>query len=176
VTAAIEIDVIIDESAWSAALPSVEDTCRRAALAVLAARAGDLTAGEACVVLSSDAAVWALNRRYRGRDTATNVLSFPAAPEGGWQLPGAEVPMPLGDVVVAFETAAREASVEGKALPDHLSHLVVHGMLHLLGYDHQTDEEAEVMEGLEIKVLGSLGIADPFANSTIDRDEPADDR
>lgn len=172
----VEIDVIAEDATWRAALPDLEATCRRAATAGLSVGAGTLTSAEACVVLSSDAAVRALNRRYRHRDAATNVLSFPNMSIGAGQPPAEVGPILLGDVVVAFETVAAEAAAEGKTLHDHLSHLVVHGILHLLGYDHRTDDEAEVMEGLEVESLASLGIADPFAYSTADRDEPACDR
>jgi probable rRNA maturation factor len=99
----------------------------------------------------------ALNRAWRGKDASTNVLSFPAG-----AMAHGEEPCPLGDVVLAAETVQREA--EGQAIPlaDHAAHLVVHGMLHLLGFDHERDEEADAMEALETKVLSRLGIADPY--------------
>ena len=115
------------------------------------------------VILSDDAQVRVLNAQWRGQDKATNVLSFPL-PAG----PATDGPTPLGDVVVAFETTRREAEAEGKSLADHFTHLVVHGTLHLLGYDHRTDGEANEMEALETLILMGLGVADPYA-------EPADE-
>ena len=99
-----------------------------------------------------------LNRDYRGKDKPTNVLSFPRRR----LLAGRLGPL-LGDIVLAAETVAREAEDEGLALDDHLTHLIVHGFLHLLGYDHEDEAEAAVMEGLETAILGGLGIADPYA-------------
>ena len=108
------------------------------------------------IVLSGDEEVRGLNRTWRGKDTPTNVLSFPAGAQ-----PGA--PRQLGDVVLAFETVAREADAQGLAVSDHVSHLVVHGVLHLLGFDHASEDEAEKMESTERRLLASLGIADPYA-------------
>lgn len=101
-----------------------------------------------------------LNRDYRGVDKVTNVLAFPAAQSGGSVAD--EAPLPLGDVVVAFETVRREASDQDKPVAEHLSHLIVHGVLHLLGFDHFDDQEAERMEALEVEVLAGLGIPDPY--------------
>ena len=152
------IEIEIEEPAWSQALPDVEALAHAAALAALAQ---DGAQDEGVVLLlADDAAVQELNARFRDKDKPTNVLSFPAcAPE---QLASAPH---IGDVIIAFETTRREADEEGKALADHLSHLVVHGMLHLLGYDHETDVEAEEMEGLEVRILAGLGIADPYAGA-----------
>jgi probable rRNA maturation factor len=110
----------------------------------------------ACIALSSDAEVARLNATYRGKQTPTNVLSF-AAPASDEQIRF------LGDIGLAAETVAREAAEQGVPLVDHLQHLVVHGLLHLQGYDHQTEAEAEVMEALEVRILKRLGIADPYA-------------
>lgn len=110
------------------------------------------------MVLADDRLVRSLNREYRGRDTATNVLSF--AGLDGPAEPG--TPRLLGDVVLARETVVREACEQGKTPADHLAHLVVHGVLHLLGYDHQTTTQAETMEDLERAVLAGLGVADPY--------------
>ena len=109
-------------------------------------------------MLTDDARVRELNREWRGQDKATNVLSFPAA-----QPPG-ETPQPLmlGDIAIAYETTRNEAEAEGKPFQNHLSHLAIHGFLHLLGYDHLDDDEAEEMEGLERDILATLGIADPY--------------
>jgi probable rRNA maturation factor len=127
--------------------------------AALAAAGVEVAEGaEVSVVLSDDARVRALNRRYRGKDSATNVLSFPAPPVAAGRLG----PM-LGDIVLAAETVTKEAAAQGVTLDAHLSHLLVHGFLHLLGYDHEDDRETTVMEGLETAILGRLGIADPYA-------------
>ncbi|MEW9806227.1 rRNA maturation RNase YbeY [Mesorhizobium sp. ZMM04-5] len=117
------------------------------------------TASEVSVVFSDDAQVRSLNAGWRGKDKPTNVLSFPAFPA----VPGADVPPMLGDIVLAAETVAREAEVEGKPLEHHISHLVVHGLLHLLGHDHEDDDEAERMEALERAALARLAIPDPYA-------------
>ena len=119
------------------------------------------SASSLVILLTDDPAVRELNARFRGQDKPTNVLSFPApeTPEGH-----------LGDIALAYGVCAREAETQGKRFADHLQHLVAHGVLHLLGYDHMTDPEAEVMEGLERVVLASLGIADPYADGEGDHD------
>ena len=158
------IEVAVSCPAWRETLPEAEDLCRRAARAACAAgRRGPLRRGpvEASLVLADDDALRTLNRDYRGRDKATNVLSFPASETDSERAPGA--PRMLGDVIVAFGTAAAEAAAQGKSLADHLSHLVVHGMLHLLGHGHQTEADAERMERLETRVLAGLGVADPYS-------------
>ena len=118
------------------------------------------------MVLTDDAEIRDLNRAYRRRDEATNVLAF-AALEGGVQAaraaPPEGAPLILGDVVVALESARREATDQGKTLGGHLSHLVVHGVLHLVGHDHSSAAEAEVMEGLEKEILAELDVPDPYA-------------
>jgi probable rRNA maturation factor len=114
----------------------------------------------ACVALSSAEAVRRLNRDYRHKDKATNVLSFPAPQHGA---PGE--PRALGDVVLAAEVVRAEAENAGIAPRHHFQHLVVHGLLHLIGYDHEQDAEAAIMEGLETEVLRTLGIADPYARA-----------
>ena len=114
--------------------------------------------------LSDDARVRQLNARWRGMDKPTNVLSFPSAPGGS----AGESPM-LGDIALAFETMAGEAETSGVALADHYRHLVAHGFLHLIGYDHQTDEDAERMEALEKRILARLGVADPYAGGVVEQ-------
>ena len=106
------------------------------------------------MLLTDDAAIRALNHRWRGIDKATNVLSFPAARSGGGEF--------LGDIVIAFETLDRESAAEGKPLLHHLAHLALHGYLHLLGYEHETDPQADEMEALERDILSALRIADPY--------------
>ena len=114
------------------------------------------------LVFTDDAHIRALNRKYRGKDKATNVLSFPAAPAA----PGGNRFGPLlGDIVVAEETVAREAADQGLTLDHHLTHLIVHGFLHLVGHDHETEAEAVVMERLETAILAAIGVADPYADS-----------
>ena len=142
-----KVDVVLIDAAWAKALPGVERLVRKAARAALGAKAKSLT-----VALSDDRRVQALNKRDRKKDKPTNVLSYPS---GERTL--------LGDVVLARQTVWREAREQRKALADHVAHLVVHGTLHLLGYDHETsDADAERMEALERRILGKLGIADPY--------------
>ncbi|WP_297323297.1 rRNA maturation RNase YbeY [uncultured Bartonella sp.] len=117
---------------------------------------------ELSLVFTDDASIRTINDKWRHIDKATNVLSFPAFVLTPGQKPG---PI-LGDIVVAYETVISEANEQNKTFNDHLSHLVVHGLLHLLGYDHQNDEEAEQMEQLERKILATIGISDPYANSS----------
>jgi probable rRNA maturation factor len=165
------IDIVMTGSAlpWqrmSAPPRAVARRAARAALhagparAALRALAGAARPVELAILLADDEVVRRLNRDYRGRDKATNVLSFPAA-EGG---PAADdaAPLLLGDVVLAGETVSREARIQRKPVAAHLSHLVVHGVLHLLGYDHSRAAEAHRMEALETEVLAGLGFADPY--------------
>ncbi len=153
-----EVAVTMSCPAWHTGIPGAEGLCREAAGAALAA-VGLAGAGEVSVVLADDAFVRDLNARHRGRDVATDVLSFPTDER---PTNGAGGPALLGDVVVAYETTRREAEEQGKTLVDHLRHLIVHGTLHLLGYDHATDGGAELMERMEASALASLGIADPY--------------
>ncbi|WP_110749793.1 rRNA maturation RNase YbeY [Phyllobacterium leguminum] len=124
---------------------------------------------ELSIVFTDDAAIQRLNAEWRGKDKPTNVLSFPAFPVEAGERPG---PM-LGDIVIARETVAREAALEIKPFDHHLTHLIVHGLLHLLGYDHENDEEAEEMEGWERRILHALSIPDPY-NVSLKDDEPID--
>ncbi len=125
---------------------------------------GNQPDSELSLVFTDDAAIKELNNDWRDKDKPTNVLSFPAFPIKPGQAPG---PM-LGDIVIALETVVREAEDEEKSFDHHLTHLIVHGVLHLLGYDHETDDEAEEMEQLERKILARLAIPDPYALSVID--------
>ena len=118
---------------------------------------------EVSLLLCDDARIREINREWRGLDKPTNVLSFPAAPRALL----AKSPA-VGDIAIAYETVAREAVDEGKTFRDHYMHMVAHGFLHLLGYDHETDAEAEEMEGLEISILSALGVADPYATLDLD--------
>lgn len=140
--------VEIEDEAWREALPEAEQLAARAAEAALGG-----ARGEVAVLLTDDAAIQDLNARFRGKDRPTNVLSFPAA----------ESARPhLGDVALAYGVCAAEAQAQRKPLADHLTHLVVHGTLHLLGRDHQDDAAAEAMEAEERAILRRLGIADPY--------------
>lgn len=165
----LEIAVAIPCPAWLKALPGAEDICRRAAAAALAAMPPAIlleSVAEVSLVLADDAFVQRLNRQYRDRDEPTNVLSFADRDGGGFVRPEGG-PLILGDVIVALGTATREARRDGKSLADHLSHLVTHGTLHLLGCDHLTDTQAAQMEQLEIEILSGLGIANPYLAPTL---------
>jgi probable rRNA maturation factor len=150
------IEISIEAGAWRQ-FSGAEAIVRRAAEAALA---GTSASGvEIGVVLTDDATMRTLNRTWRGKDMATNVLSFPA-PAGG----SAE-PRLIGDVVLAYETVAREAAEQRISARDHLAHLTVHGVLHLLGHDHENDREAEAMERREREILAGLGVPDPYARA-----------
>lgn len=143
------IEIEIEAEGWNTALADAEAVVDTAATKALGSVEGDVV-----VLLADDAAVQDLNARFRDKDRPTNVLSFPAA----------ESAFPhLGDVVLGLGYCVEEARAQGKTLKDHLSHLVVHGVLHLLGRDHVEDDEAEQMEAEEREILASLGIADPYA-------------
>ena len=182
---AAEIACTLHCEKWLTVLPDVEAICHRAASAALGAAdesaigARVIGSGEIGVVLADDDLVQDLNRRYRGIDRATNVLAFPlteadpmseAGPMSAAESTRRDGPLGepglLGDVVIALESTAREAAEQNKPLSDHLSHLVVHGTLHLLGFDHEVEEEASRMERLEIETLAGLGVADPYAANT----------
>lgn len=157
--------VTIGAAGWQAVLDDAPARCRQAVHAALAKGAPWLTAAEVGITLAADEAVRDLNARYRGQDRATNVLAFPLLDlDHGRPLhaPGPG-PLLLGDVIVALETVCAEASTSGRPLGAHLSHLVVHGTLHLLGFDHGDEDEARVMEDLERAVMADLGLADPYA-------------
>ena len=155
--AALEVEVVRHESGWTRA-QITDALLRQAARAAL--RAAPPLPGGACrvtLVLTGDAEMRDLNRVWRGKDEATNVLSFPAdaVKDRGF----------LGDLVLAYETARKEAHAQDIPLTDHVRHLVIHGMLHLLGFDHEEDEEAERMETIERIALASIGVADPYAEA-----------
>ncbi|MFG1347592.1 rRNA maturation RNase YbeY [Xanthobacter autotrophicus DSM 431] len=156
---AVAVDVLVEADGWSA-LPEAEAIAIRAVEAALTACGEDVPLPcEVSVTLTDDARIRVLNRDWRDKDKPTNVLSFPQP-----DLPeGVDAPQPLGDIIVALETLEAEASDEGKTPGNHLAHLVVHGTLHLMGYDHIEDDEAEEMEALERQVLAGLGIDDPYA-------------
>jgi probable rRNA maturation factor len=146
------IDIVIDSPVWRNE-PDAAAVIRRAIGEATEMTDAIAQPSELAVMLCDDAAMRELNTRWRGRPEPTNVLSFPAAGRAGT----------LGDLAIAYETAAREAQAEGKPFADHLAHLAVHGFLHLLGYDHESDAEAVAMERLEVAILARLGAADPYA-------------
>jgi probable rRNA maturation factor len=149
----LTIEVVTEAPAWEG-LPAAEALARRAAEAALASER--VREGELAILLADDARMRALNREHRGIDKATNVLSFPAAKV-------ADDARALGDLVLAYETLTQEAAAEGKPLSDHLMHLVVHGTLHLLGFDHMREADADIMEARERQILAALGVPDPYA-------------
>jgi probable rRNA maturation factor len=162
-TGLMSVDVIEEEADWSA----VEDPAaavREAAFAAARFSETGLAGTNAAIALASDGAVAALNASYRGKAAPTNVLSFPVAPPPH----GVARAEPfLGDVILAAETVAREAAEMGIPARHHLQHLVVHGLLHLTGFDHDTDLAAERMEALETRILATLAIPDPYADAPV---------
>ncbi|AOF90908.1 rRNA maturation RNase YbeY [Sinorhizobium sp. RAC02] len=162
----LDIQISVEEGAW----PS-EERLRATSERVLGVAVGFLAreekqpfpktgAPEVSLVFTNDAEIRGINAEWRSQDKPTNVLSFPAFPLTPGKMPG---PM-LGDIIFAEETLTREAGELGKSFDDHLTHLLVHGFLHLFGYDHMDDEEAEKMEGLETRILAELGLSDPYGD------------
>ena len=150
----LHIDIRIESPLWDGQ-PLAEKAVRDSVLA--AATALSTAGGEVSIVLTDDSAICSLNRNWRGIDKPTNVLSFPASgPDIG------EGTRLLGDIVIAFETLKRECADENRDFLHHLAHLAVHGFLHLNGYDHQTDAQAEAMERLERKIMARLNMPDPY--------------
>jgi probable rRNA maturation factor len=156
----VRIDVISRSSRWQNQ-KRAESIVKEAVFA--AAKAVSTPPAELAIVLADDSAIRALNRKWRGRNAPTNVLSFPAAETPGRGGNRAGTSPYIGDIVIAYQTTAREAAAEGKPFQHHLTHLAVHGFLHLLGYDHENDREAEVMEALERRILKQLAVPDPYA-------------
>ena len=160
----IEIAISLRDSAWSTALPDAAAVARRAAAAALEAAEGMPDSVELGVVLADDTFVRALNRTYRGQDRATDVLSFPIHEQPGEAGPPAEQPLMLGDVVLARETVQRDSASAGIGLAERVSHLVVHGVFHLLGHDHDEPVAERRMRALESQTLLALGLCDPYIN------------
>jgi probable rRNA maturation factor len=164
----LSIDIAIEAGAWNG-VDGIAALARNAVDAALAESGEALTADtEVSIVLCDDAFIQALNAKWRGQDKPTNVLSFPADFEG--YAPA------LGDIVIAYETVAREAAEDGKSLRDHLAHMIVHGFFHLLGFDHEDEAEAEEMEAAEIKALAAQGIASPYRDPLVETPQTAEDR
>ena len=170
-SAAMTVDVVAEDDRWATVVGSVD---LAALLAEISRATLDHTgrrwtgrAVELGIVLADDALVRRLNRDYRGKDRATNVLSFALTEDAGnEEAEAAEEgpPLMLGEVYLAFETVAADAAEQGKTILDHLRHLVVHGVLHLIGYDHQDEAEARTMERLEAVVLDRFGVTDPYVD------------
>ena len=154
--AGLQVEVIEDDGDWSC-LPDAEPILEQSAAAVASVLGEDVRPGFVSVALSSDANVAVLNERFRGMAKPTNVLSFPA---GAGSAEGY-----LGDIILARETIEREAREQDVSFAHHVQHLAVHGILHLLGYDHIETVDAEIMEALEIKILSGLGIANPYTGA-----------
>ncbi|WP_343502836.1 rRNA maturation RNase YbeY [Alloyangia pacifica] len=164
-------DTIIEDDRWEEA--GLEDLAETAARAALVHLGLDPEGFEIAVLACDDARIAELNAEFREKPTPTNVLSWPSEERGAAvegqapELPEAEdgpFATELGDLAIAFETCAREAQEAGKTMADHVTHLIVHGTLHLLGYDHLRDGDATLMENLETEILGKMGIADPYSS------------
>lgn len=165
------VELVVEDAAWASALPDLDDTVEQAARMALDTLPEDHRDAEICVLACNDTRIAALSSEFRGKPAPTNVLSWPAhalspdAPGGAPDLPPAPEsgPIFLGDVAIALQTSAREAKESSRPLKSHVLHLMLHGTLHLLGYDHETPEDAELMEGIERKAMTSAGYPDPYA-------------
>lgn len=156
------IEVLVVAECWRNE-PDADAVIHRAIAAAAEAVETDVADAELAVMLTDDFGIRTLNNNWRGIDKPTNVLSFPALQREGARKPDEAPPM-LGDIAIAYETLRREADEEGRPFDHHLSHLAVHGFLHLIGYDHENDADADEMETLETEILAQLGIPDPYAD------------
>ena len=154
----MSVSIEVEDEAWRA-LDGLDQHARNAVGATLEGAGAVPGTVEIALLFTGDDAVAELNAQWRGKQGPTNVLSFPAP--AGMPVPKGE-PRPLGDIVLAHGVIAREAADQGKTLHDHTAHLIVHGVLHLLGFDHETGAEAEDMERLEARILKGLGVSDPY--------------
>jgi probable rRNA maturation factor len=163
------VDTVIEDARWEAF--GLSSLAERAATSVLAGVGLAAEGFSVSVMGCDDARIAALNADFRGKPQPTNVLSWPSEERGAEFVGEApELPEPgeasdpesLGDIAIAWDTCAREAEEQGKPMADHVTHLLVHGVLHLLGYDHVEDEDAALMEGLEVRILATLGVSDPY--------------
>lgn len=165
------LNIDLQDSRWRAL--DFDALAERAVAATLDMLALPQQSAEVSILACDDTRIAALNADFRGKPVPTNVLSWPseerAAPAPGGQPiapeTGPDGLLDLGDIAIAYETCAAEAAATGKAVADHVTHLVIHGTLHLLGYDHETPQDAALMEGLEVKILGKMGIDDPYRES-----------
>jgi probable rRNA maturation factor len=155
-------EVLVTAVCWQTE-PDSEAVIHRAIEAAAEIAEADVGEAELAVMLTDDSRIRTLNSNWRGIDKPTNVLSFPALQPTGAGAPD-DIPRMLGDIAIAYETARKEADEEQKPFDHHLSHLAVHGFLHLIGYDHENDDDAEQMESLEREILAQLGIPDPYAD------------
>lgn len=167
------IDVDLDSNLDWITANFGQEHCEKAVDAAISVAALDSISNSSIPIgisikLSDDTEVHALNHEYRDKDKPTNVLSFPMLDQDDFEQIGkVNVDAPeilLGDIILAYETCASEAAEKGISLPDHAAHLVVHGTLHLLGYDHTCDDDAAIMEALEVKALASMGLANPYSD------------
>jgi len=177
------VELVIEEPAWSEAVPDIEALAGTAARLALEAVGLDPERWSICVLACDDARIAGLNREFRARARPTNVLSWPAfelAPEhpGGRPAPPPQSTagprLSLGDVAIALQTTRREAEASSTPLKDHVIHLILHGCLHLLGFDHEAEADAETMEGTETRALARIGVADPYMRG--DAGQPHPDR
>lgn len=159
----VTADIVIESDLW-ASEPRAEATV---SAAISAAAAHSTRGGEVSILLSDDSAVRDINRQFRGLDKPTNVLSFPAANTPATQ---GHLGIHLGDIVIAYETLRRECEAEDRLFLHHLAHLTVHGFLHLIGYDHETDAQADEMEALESRIMTAMNLPDPWKDAHLDRD------
>lgn len=153
-----KIEVVCEYAPWRHS-DAFENVVTRAALAALDAVSAAPTSGAICILLADDIRLRDLNRKFRDKDRPTNVLSFPNSSSIGETAPSNAV---IGDIAIAFETCMHEAQSTGTPMVDHLTHLTIHGVLHLLGYNHETEVQAKAMEVLEAEVLSNLGIRNPY--------------
>jgi probable rRNA maturation factor len=153
-------EVLVVAECWQTE-PEAEAVIHRAISAAAEVADADVGEAELAIMLTDDTGIRTLNNNWRGVDKPTNVLSFPALQPTGPQ-DADDPPRMLGDIAIAFETLRREADEEAKPFDHHLSHLAIHGFLHLIGYDHENEDDAEEMEALEREILAQLGIPDPY--------------
>ncbi len=161
----IVVEVFVEDDGWSA-IEDVATKVHRAATALSISLLDEVNGQSAAIALSNDIRIAELNGTYRGKHTPTNVLSFPSARTpalAAEELRSANEPVFIGDIILAVETVMREASELRRPPEQHLQHLVVHGLLHLLGYDHETEKDARHMEGLETKILEHIGVPNPHS-------------
>ena len=164
------VDIVIEDARWEAF--GLEALAERACAAALSGLGLDAAGYSVVLMGCDDARIAALNADFRGKPRPTNVLSWPSEERAAEDLGGeperpepgdAEEPCELGDIAIAWETCAAEAAEQGKPMAEHVTHLVVHGLLHCLGYDHVEEADAAVMEGHEVRILASLGLSDPYS-------------